>query len=173
MVLFGEVGRHEITFKKKALISISSKNRSTIPIPIVKSVKQKGVSLHIYDIISSKEVGNFLTPKYIKGTKGGVFLYDVNRKSTLLSIDEWFQTIKQYGGAISIIVVGVICGPERKRQIEFEEGGQVAKSKGADKFIECNALTGENVEKVFETLATIMLRRKDGALSLKELFNSD
>ncbi len=114
-----------------------------------------------------------LFSSYVHGANGCLFLYDVNRKSTLLSIDEWLQIFKaSLKKASPVVVVGIIFGPERKRQADFEEGNKIVESGGVDSFLECNIQTGENVDKVFDTLARLMLKKRSGIVSLKELFNS-
>jgi len=124
--------------------------------------------LNIFDLGSEARY-RLLIPSYVHGAKGVLFLYDVNRESTLLNINEWFQII----GKISpVVVVGIIFGPERKRQVVFEEGNKIAESRGMDGFLECNVQTGENVDKVFDTLARLMLKKRSGIVSFKELFNS-
>ena len=100
-------------------------------------------------------------------------MYDVNRNSTLLNFDEWLHIFKTSSKKTSpVVVVGVIFGPERKRQVGFKEGNKFAESRGMDGFLECNVQTGENVDKVFDTLTRLMLKKLSGLVSLKELFNS-
>lgn len=86
-----------------------------------------------------------------------------------MSIDEWLQIIKKTS---PVVVVGIIFGPERKRQVDFEEGNKIAESRGMDSFLECNVQIGENVDNVFDTLARLMLKKQSGIVSIKELFNS-
>ena len=134
--------------------------------------KFKKITLNIFDLRIEARF-RFLIPSYVHGANGGLFLYDVNRNSTLLNIYEWLQIFKASSKKTSpVVVVGVIFGPERKRQVDFEEGNKFAESRGMDGFLECNVQTGENVDKVFDTLARLMLKKRSGIVSIKELFNS-
>lgn len=170
VILFSELGRHKTAFIERYLINIFDSELSLGAKFWIKNlvVSKYKIKLNIFDL-SSEARSRFLIPSYVLGANGVLFLYDVNRESTLLSIDEWLQII---GKKSPVVVVGIIFGPERKRQVDFEEGNKIMESRGMDSFLECNVQTGENVEKVFETLARLMLKKQSGIVSLKELFNS-
>lgn len=171
VIIFSELGRHRTAFTERYLINreIGSELTSGVEFWIKNLVVDKyKIKLHIW-ALRREERFRFLFHSYIRGANGGLFLYDVNRKSTLLSIDEWLQIIKKTS---PVVVVGIIFGPERKRQVDFEEGNKIAESRGMDGFLECNVQTGENVDKVFDTLARLMLKKRSGIVSIKELFNS-
>jgi len=172
VIILGDLGRHKTAFTERYLIKRFEKDsKMSIGVEFwIKNlvVDKYKIMLHIWALGSEARFRS-LIPSYVRGTNGGLFLYDVNRKSTLLSIDEWLQII----GKISpVVVVGIIFGPERKRQVDFEEGNKIAESRGMDGFLECNVQTGENVDKVFDTLARLMLKKRSGIVSIKELFNS-
>jgi len=167
VIIFSELGRHKTAFTERYLINREIGPEMSIWIKIFVVDKYK-IKLNIWDLRSETRY-RFLFHSYVLGANGGLFLYDVNRKSTLSSIDEWFQIIKKTS---PVVVVGIIFGPERKRQVDFEEGNKIAESRGMDGFLECNVQTGENVDKVFDTLARLMLKKRSGIVSLKELFNS-
>jgi len=165
--IFSELGRHRTAFTERYLINkgISIGVEFWIKNLVVDKYK---IKLHIWDLrIETRH--RFLLHSYVHGANGGLFLYDVNRKSTLLSIDEWLQIIRKTS---PVVVVGIIFGPERKRQVDFEEGNKIAESRGMEGFLECNVQTGENVDRVFDTLARLMLKKQSGIVSIKKLFNS-
>ena len=58
-----------------------------------------------------------------------------------------------------IVVVGIVPELVEERQISGEEGIKIAKSRGADGFIECSPRTGENVEETFIGLTQLMMQR--------------
>jgi len=170
VIIFSELGRHKTAFTERYLINIFDSEISLGAKFWIKNlvVGRYKIKLNIFDL-SSEARDRFSFPSYVLGANGVLFLYDVNRESTLLNINEWLQIIKKTS---PVVFVGVIFGPERKRQVDFEEGNKIAESRGMDGFLECNVQTGENVDKVFDTLARLMLKKRSGIVSLKELFNS-
>lgn len=172
VIIFSELGRHKTAFTERYLINrfrFDSKISTGVEFWIKNLVVDKyKIKLNIWDIRSEARY-RFLSHQYVHGANGGLFLYDVNRKSTLLSIDERLQIIRKIS---PVVVVGIIFGPERKRQVDFEEGNKIAESRGMDSFLECNVQTGENVDKVFDTLTRLILKKQSGIVSIKELFNS-
>ncbi|MFX0027083.1 MAG: Rab family GTPase, partial [Candidatus Hermodarchaeota archaeon] len=109
----------------------------------------KKVKLQIWDF-GGKERFRFLLPTYVRGAKGGLFVYDANKESSFRSIDEWLTIIRSEIARreeFPIIAVGIISDTVNDQQISAEDGIKIAKSRGLDGFIECSVETGENVEK--------------------------
>ncbi len=111
VIIFSEFGRHKTAFTERYLINMSDSEMSIGVKFWIKNlvVGRYKITLNIFDL-SSEARFRFLIPTYVHGANGVLFLYDVNRESTLLNINEWLQII----GKISpVVVVGVIFGPER------------------------------------------------------------
>jgi len=171
VIIFSELGRHITAFTDRYLINREFGYEKSLGVKfwfknIV--VDKYKIKLQFWDLKLVTRY-RFLLPTYVRCADGGLFLYDVNRKSTLLSIDEWLQIIRKTN---PVVVVGIIFGPERKRQVDFEEDNKIAESRGMEGFLECNVQTGENVDKVFDTITRLILKKKRGIVSLKQLFNS-
>ena len=101
----------------------------------------------------------FILPIYLRGARGGLFMFEVDDYSSLNCIDEWLSQIKKGLSkdiAFPIIVVGLVKGADENRQVSSEEAIQISKARGVDGYIECNPETGENVEKMFESLISLM-----------------
>lgn len=104
----------------------------------------------------------FLIPTYIKGARGGLFLYNVNDEFSLYSIGDWLSLVKKEikeTEYFPIIVVGIVADIEDEHRIPAEEAIKIAKLRGTDGFLECSVKTGENVEKAFEALTMLMLEQ--------------
>lgn len=127
-------------------------------------VDKQEVSLQIWDLSVEKRFRFFL-PSYIIGAHGGMFLYDIKNYSTLAHIGDWLSLFRQERGGRyppedkPTIMVGIIPDEKDERQVTTEEGKRIAKDLKVSGFIECNPKTGENVEKVFETLTRLILDR--------------
>jgi len=167
IVLFGEpeVDKADLTQKFLTNLFISD-SKMTIGVDFeVKNVVVGGkkVKLQIWDF-GGEERFRFLLPTYVRGAKGGLFLYDASNKSSLSSIDEWLSVIRReitLEDEFPIIAVGIISDKVNNRQVSTEEGIKIAKSRGLDGFIECCIETEENIEEIFEALARLILERSN------------
>ena len=162
VILFGDPCVPSTSSTQKFLTDLfSSDSNMTIGIDFeVKSFKigEQRIKLEIWSF-GEGERFKFSLSTYIQKAKGGLFLYDIKNFSSIEHIDDWLTVIR---GEIKrdqfpIIAVGIIPDDENERQVSKEEAIKVAKSRDVDGFIECNLKTGENVEKVFEALTSLML----------------
>ena len=165
IVLFGEEGKGRTELAKRFLTNLFESDQvMTIGVDFeVKSLSVDGqkVKLQIWDF-GGAERFRFLLPTYVRGARGGLFIYDVNDRPSLHSIDDWLTVIKKEireDDIFPIIVIGLISNSDKEGRISAEEGIEIAKSKGVDGFIECAVETGENVEKSFEALVALMLKK--------------
>ncbi|MFW9896119.1 MAG: Rab family GTPase [Candidatus Thorarchaeota archaeon] len=166
VILFGDSNAGKEQLVQRFLTNLfKSDTKMTIGVDFeVKSlvVADKKIKLHIWDV-GGEERFRFLLPTYVRGANGALFIYDVSNSSTLAHIDDWFlvakREIKSEREEFPILVVGLFSKLEEERQVPAEEGITIAKSKGADGFAECSPITGENVEEIFEALASLMLAR--------------
>ena len=164
IVLFGDerVNRNELTQRYLTNLFVSD-SKMAIGVDFeVKSliVDNFRVKLQIWDF-GGEERFRFLLPTYVRGARGGLFLYDCSKKSTLAHINEWISLIKREIGPevpFPIIVVGIVSESEADREVLAEEGIRVALSSGTSGFIECSPQTGENVDETFQALTRLMLQ---------------
>lgn len=161
IILFGEPREERTNLTQKFLTNLfTSDSKMTIGVDFeVKSLKVEGrrIKLQIWDF-GGEQRFKFLLPTYVRGAKGAFFIYDVNDRSSLISIDDWLTTIKKeikQEDFFPILVMGLVSN--KGRQVSIEEGIRIAKSKGVDGFIECSIKTGENVEIAFEALTRLMI----------------
>jgi len=108
----------------------------------------------------------FLLPKYVSGSSGGIFMYDITRYSTLKNVEDWLEIFreeytakKQPGETLPIIMVGGKKDLEDKRSIPRTEAKRFVRTQNLFAYDECSAKTGENVELIFEELSRDLLRR--------------
>ena len=110
--------------------------------------------------LGGKERFRLLLPTFVRGARGGLFVYDITNYSSIAHIDDWLSVIRKEIRAediFPIIVVGCKAHLVENREVSSAEGIMIAKSRGANGFIEVSAKTGENVEKAFEELTRLML----------------
>ncbi|TFF69377.1 MAG: GTP-binding protein [Promethearchaeota archaeon] len=163
IVIFGDAGCGKTTLTQRFLTNLFvSDSKMTIGVDFeVKSLvvdKQK-VKLQIWDF-GGEERFRFLLPTYVRGARGGLFMYDITNYSSIAHIDDWLTVIKKEirkEDIFPIIVVGGKADLADSREVPASEGIKIAKSRGVDGFIECSSKTGENVEQSFEALTKLML----------------
>lgn len=163
IIIFGDAGCGKTTLTQRFLTNLFvSDSKMTIGVDFeVKSLevdKQK-VKLQIWDF-GGEERFRFLLPTYVRGARGGLFLFDITNYSSIAHIDDWLSVIRKEIRAedvFPIIVVGGKADLAENREISAEEGIKIAKSRYVDGFVETSSKTGENVEKAFEALTSLML----------------
>jgi len=163
IIIFGDAGCGKTTLTQRFLTNLFvSDSKMTIGVDFeVKSLevdKQK-VKLQIWDF-GGEERFRFLLPTYVRGARGGLFLFDITNYSSIAHIDDWLSVIRKEIRAedvFPIIVVGGKADLAENREVTAEDGIKIAKSRNVDGFIETSSKSGENVEKTFEALTSLML----------------
>lgn len=163
IIIFGDAGCGKTTLTQRFLTNLFvSDSKMTIGVDFeVKSLevdKQK-VKLQIWDF-GGEERFRFLLPTYVRGARGGLFLFDITNYSSIAHIDDWLNVIRKEIRAedvFPIIVVGGKADLAENREVSAEDGIKIAKSRNVDGFIETSSKSGENVEKTFEALTKLML----------------
>ena len=117
--------------------------------------------VQIWDFIGKKEAKRgVIVPTYVRGSLGGLFIYDVNDHSSLECFDDWLRLIRKglrENDYFPIIIVGLISGEEKDRKVSREEAVKVVEVSGVDGYLECNVETGKNIEMMFEELIRLIL----------------
>ncbi|MFX1233456.1 MAG: Rab family GTPase [Promethearchaeota archaeon] len=163
IVIFGDAGCGKTTLTQRFLTRMFiSDSKMTIGVDFeVKSLEidVKKVKLQIWDF-GGEERFRFLLPTYVRGAKGGLFMYDITNYSSIAHIDDWLSVIRKEIKAedeFPIIVVGGKADLSSNREVTPQEGIKIAKSRFVDGFIECSSKTGENVDETFEALTRLMI----------------
>ncbi len=163
IIIFGDAGCGKTTLTQRFLTNLFVSDQTmTIGVDFeVKSltVDEQKVKLQIWDF-GGEERFRFLLPTYVRGARGGLFLYDITNFSSIAHIDDWLSVIRKEIRAediFPIIVVGGKADLVESREVSSAEGIKIAKSRNVNGFIETSSKSGENVEKTFEALTRLML----------------
>ena len=169
VVLFGDSGTGKTTLTHRFLTNLFKSDISvTLGVEfMLKDVQVDGevIKLQIWDF-AGEERFRFLFPSYIRGSSGAIFMYDITNYGSLAHVDEWFTIVekaveeKQVDDNLPIIFVGGKIDLMHMKEISTKKAIEIANSKGADGFLECSSKTGENVTKVFNLLARLIINNK-------------
>ena len=122
------------------------------------SLLNRNILVKIWDS-AGQERFKTVTRQYYKNAEGVMLIYDVTSEKSFSMIEEWFTSIienKRKGA--QVIFIGNKTDSVN-RVISEEQGKSLAK-KYEVQYYETSALSGENVDKVFEELAESILKMK-------------
>ena len=163
IIIFGDAGTGKTTLTQRFLTELFVSDQTmTIGVDFeVKSltVNEQKVKLQIWDF-GGEERFRFLLPTYVRGARGGLFIYDITNFSSIAHIDDWLSVIRKEiraEDAFPIIAVGSKADLVESREVSSAEGIKIAKSRNVNGFIETSSKSGENVEKTFKALTRLML----------------
>jgi len=160
--IFGDAGCGKTTLAKRYMTNqFISDTKMTIGVSLeTKTFKlnEKRIKLQVWDF-GGEERFRFFLPGYIKGTHGGILMYDITNLASLSHLDDWLAVIKDSYQQFPIILTGGKQDLEEERQISFDEGNNFASSRELSAFFETSSKTGYNVQILFETLTNLMLAK--------------
>jgi len=148
--------------------------KPTIGVSIVKTsvilsqIKSK-VSLILWDIAGQEKYQKY-RKYYFEGCVGALFVYDITRKTTFNNIkSKWYEDFKKYIGLKNSVylLVGNKNDLVDERNVDKEDGKNLANEINAADFIETSAKNGDNVEKAFLRLIQKILSNYEVALQIE------
>lgn len=121
-------------------------------------IRDSNVKLQIWDT-AGQERFRTITSAYYRGAMGIVLVYDVTDENSFKNIRNWMKNIEQHA---STSVVKALVGNKSDvvhRVISREQGEALAREYGIPLFRETSAKTGQGVEDMFTSFATIVYDR--------------
>ena len=108
------------------------------------------INFKIWDT-AGQEKYHSLAPMYYRGAAAAIVVYDITRKESFATLQNWVNELKQLGPEnIVIAIAGNKSDLEEERDIETEEAQDNAKSMGPDTlFLETSAKNDLNVGDLF------------------------
>ncbi len=158
--IFGDAGCGKTALAKRYMTNrFVSDTHMTIGVSLeTKKLKidKKNIKLQIWDF-GGEERFRFFLGGYIKGSHGGIMMYDITNSASLSHVDDWLSVIRETNQDFPIVLTGGKEDLEEDRQVSIEEGNDFSKSRKLSTFLETSSKSGHNVENLFETLTTLML----------------
>ncbi len=115
------------------------------------------IDLQIWDL-GGQERYRFILPDYCKGAHGALFLYDTTSPTSLDHMDDWIKVLRSQGGTFPVVVGGTKIDLPDVRAVTKEEALDMASKFGISEVIEVSSKTGANVDALFESICTQMIR---------------
>ena len=114
----------------------------------------------IFEDTSGQERYHSLSLNFIRKANGIVLMYDITQKNTFETISNWCNQIWEYQQKdFPIILLGNKCDLENERQVQREEGEQIANEKGI-KFLETSNREGININESVKELVDMILKNE-------------
>lgn len=158
VVLIGDmkVGKSSILLKYKSGI-FDPYQKSTIGIDfscktLVRDNQQ--IKLQIWDT-AGQERFQCIGSSYYKGANYCIVVFDLTNEKSFDNIEKWIKLFQEKAGDdIPIVLVGNKCDLEHMRIIHRSSVDSIKEKYGIMIYVETSALNGNNIEVVFNTIAT-------------------
>ena len=161
-MLLGEPGVEKTALAQKYCFDIfNPSERLTIGVDFyVKTIELQGktIKLQIWNI-GGEERFRFLLSTYCLGANAAMIIYDITNSKTLDQIPAWTKIVREKASDIPIMLIGNKLNLEEFRELDREEGIEIAKKYNLYSYSENSTKTGQNIEKSFESLTEFLLNQ--------------
>lgn len=164
VIVFGNPEAGKRTFLRHNAKEVISRGKADKEIGIEFYTKSVIIENSRYQlqIWSFKDIDRFhlFYSTYSKGAHGGLFFFDISNLYSLANYEGWVSIVRNEvnnSKSFPIIMIGNKLDLEENRQVQLEQAIRIAKTMNVNGYIECSAMTGENVEKVFITIVQKIL----------------
>ena len=162
--IFGDGGVGKTTLIKRYLTGTFDASTSiTIGVDFhIKKllVEGKQITLQLWDFAGEKRF-RMLLPTYMRGAKGGIFLYDITRYTSMKNLEPWLEVVRSIDKNIPLIMVGSKLDLNEFRSVETEFAMELATEFEFSAYAECSSKTGQFVEEVFNLLTRVIMEKRN------------
>ncbi|UCD00777.1 MAG: GTP-binding protein [Promethearchaeota archaeon] len=118
------------------------------------------VNLQIWDFAGERRFRLFL-PNYSRGAVGCLLCYDITRRTSFDSLDEWYNIVSINADSPIFILVGEKLDlADIRRSVEYSQAEEFKNKYNIDYLFETSSKSGENNKKIFETLTRSILKKQ-------------
>lgn len=119
------------------------------------------IRLQIWDFAGERRFRLFL-PNYSRGATGCLLCYDITRRTSFDSLDEWFNIVNENAiNPVFILVGEKLDLADIRRSVKDEHAEELKEKYNLDYFFETSSKSGENNKMLFETLTRSILKKRD------------
>ena len=124
------------------------------------------IRLQIWDT-AGQERFHSISKNIYRNTNGVLFVYDMTKRESFLSIKNWIKDLQNVDDEIKGIIIGNKSDLEEKREIQKEELVDIAK-KYEMKYLETSAKNNINVNEGFELIVEEILKDKNQSFLIEK-----
>jgi Ras-related protein Rab-11B len=130
------------------------------------------VKAQIWDT-AGQERFNSMMSTYYRNAKGALIVYDIGRPETLQAAQNWLHKVREVGDPeLAVILVGNKCDLHGGERMIPRADGVAFAAKNRMLFEEASAKTGQNVEKAFRDVITLIHKRDMEKNAMEAVHNS-
>ncbi|MFX1275296.1 MAG: Rab family GTPase [Promethearchaeota archaeon] len=96
----------------------------------------------------------------LRGTQGALLLFDVTNYSSFLSLDKWVKLLRSQDKELPILLIATKCDLYEFSVVKNVLIPKIVKRNQMCDYIETSSKTGQNIEKVFESLISYLITPK-------------
>ena len=121
--------------------------------------ENKEVKICFHDT-SGQERYRSIAFNLINSSNGAILTYDITNKESFKAIPDWIKSVREHkGNDFPIALIGNKCDLEKDREVEIEEGKELARKYGF-LFFETSSKEGNNVQESILELALKIYEQK-------------
>jgi small GTP-binding protein len=122
--------------------------------------KQYRINLLLWDLAGQPQF-YMLHKVYYNGANGVILGFDLTRSHTFVNVKNWHAELVKFGlSDVPIILTGNKADLKEERKVTGPHIDHMKEQLGIQEYIETSAKDGENVKKMFETIARLIYERK-------------
>lgn len=130
---------------------------------------QKHLKLSLWDT-AGQETYKSITRSYFRGASGALLVFDITRRSTFTSLNQWLADLQQIAEeGIVVVLVGNKSdltngddddndNDDNKRQVTAAEAEEWCRTNNVVRYVETSAKSGDGVERAFVEVAERIYR---------------
>jgi len=118
------------------------------------------ITLQIWDLAGEENFRTIL-PKYISGSTGGIFMFDVTRTSSLNNVDAWLEVVRQTVADIPLLMLASKIDLIEERSVQSDSAMELATNKDFYAYGETSSKSGIYIEEAFELLTRAIMEYKN------------
>jgi small GTP-binding protein len=119
-------------------------------------IKNEKIPIEIWDIGGVTRF-RFLIPDFCKRLDGAILMFDLTRISTLDNIRDWVKYVRDTNPSAPILLVGAKLDLIEDIEVKEDYAISYLKPLNLSGYMKISSKTGENVDKVFDTLSKSIL----------------
>ena len=113
------------------------------------------VSLQLWDF-GGQERFRFFLDTFVRGASGAILMYDLTDRKTFDNLPNWEIIARKYDPTLPIMLVGGKNDLENEIEVDDNEALEFVEKYNCRGFYRTSALTGFNINEVFEILTNIV-----------------